>query len=163
VTRLGHPNEKVYAAQQNRLPGKPAYLWLWYADGKTMPEFSQYCDYIPPAYQCNFGSSLDDCKAQVQAYYQRAGDCYFVLEGKASRRREGLVAVYDLDPLPALSRRPVHRIEIVVDRLVLDEEKHRRLVDSLELALRVGKGTAGIATPEGDVVAVGAGCKVDVK
>ena len=49
----------------------------------------------------------------------------------------------------ALPRRPAHRIEIVVDRLVLDEEKHRRLVDSLELALRAGKGTVGIATPEG--------------
>ena len=58
-------------------------------------------------------------------------------------------SVYELDPLPSLPRRPAHRIEIVVDRLVLDEEKHRRLVDSLELALRVGKGTAGIATPEG--------------
>ena len=58
-------------------------------------------------------------------------------------------SVYELDPLPALPRRPAHRIEIVVDRLVLDEEKHRRLVDSLELALRAGKGTAGIATPEG--------------
>ncbi|MGA2401069.1 MAG: excinuclease ABC subunit UvrA [Syntrophobacteraceae bacterium] len=58
-------------------------------------------------------------------------------------------SVYELDPLPSLSRRPAHRIEIVVDRLVLDEEKHRRLVDSLELALRVGKGTVGVATSEG--------------
>jgi len=58
-------------------------------------------------------------------------------------------AIYELDPLPSFPRRPSHLIEIVVDRLVLDEEKRRRLIDSLELALRAGKGTAGIATPEG--------------
>ncbi len=68
-------------------------------------------------------------------------------DGFGRVRAEG--AVYELDPLPALPRRPAHRIEIVVDRLVLDEEKHRRLVDSLELALRAGKGTVGITTPEG--------------
>ncbi len=48
-----------------------------------------------------------------------------------------------------LARGPAHRIEIVVDRLALDEGKRRRLIDSLELALRMGKRTAGIATPEG--------------
>ena len=58
-------------------------------------------------------------------------------------------SVYELDPLPSLPRRPSRLIEIVVDRLVLDEEKRRRLIDSLELALRVGKGTAAIATAEG--------------
>lgn len=57
--------------------------------------------------------------------------------------------VHELDPPLALSRRPVHRVEAVIDRLVLDNEKQRRLVDSLELAMRVGKGTAGVATPEG--------------
>ncbi len=59
-------------------------------------------------------------------------------------------SVYELDPPPLLSRRPARRVEVVVDRLVLDEERNRRLVDSLELALRVGKGTAGIATAEGE-------------
>ncbi len=58
-------------------------------------------------------------------------------------------SVYELDPLPSLPRRPSRLIEIVIDRLVLDEEKRRRLIDSLELALRVGKGTAAISTPEG--------------
>ncbi|HYA43086.1 MAG TPA: excinuclease ABC subunit UvrA [Syntrophobacteraceae bacterium] len=58
-------------------------------------------------------------------------------------------SVYELDPLPSLPRRPFHIIDIVVDRLVLDGEKPRRLIDSLELALRVGNGTAAIATPEG--------------
>jgi excinuclease ABC subunit A len=58
-------------------------------------------------------------------------------------------SVYELDPLPSLPRKPSHRVEIVVDRLVLDKEKRRRLIDSLELALRAGKGTAGIASPQG--------------
>jgi hypothetical protein len=55
-----------------RLPGKPAYLWLWYADGGPAPVDSQYCgDIVPPAFQCNYGSGIDsarvdDCKQQVQ-------------------------------------------------------------------------------------------------
>jgi hypothetical protein len=50
--------------------GKPAYLWLWYADGKSIPEDGPYCTGLgdPPAYKCNFGSDLRDCQEQVQAY-----------------------------------------------------------------------------------------------
>ncbi len=49
---------------------KPNYLWLWYADGKAIPENAPYCGDLkaPPAYKCNFGSSLADCQAQVQSY-----------------------------------------------------------------------------------------------
>jgi len=55
-----------------RLPGKPAYVWLWYATGGAMPEYSEYCgDLTPPAYQCNFGSSLGDCQQQVQAFLDK--------------------------------------------------------------------------------------------
>jgi hypothetical protein len=56
-----------------RLPGKPAYLWLWYADGGVAPVDSQYCgDIVPPAFKCNYGSGIDgsridDCRQQVQA------------------------------------------------------------------------------------------------
>lgn len=57
--------------------------------------------------------------------------------------------VYELDPLPSLPRRPSHLLQVVIDRLVLDEERQRRLIDSLELALKTGGGTAAIATPEG--------------
>ncbi len=71
----------------------------------------------------------------------------FRRDGFGRVRADG--SVYELDPFPSLPRRPLHLIEIVVDRLVLDDEKRRRLIDSLELALRVGKGTAGIATAEG--------------
>jgi hypothetical protein len=48
---------------------KPAYVWLWYADGGAIPTFSQYCgDLTPPSYECNFGSSLDSCRSQVQSF-----------------------------------------------------------------------------------------------
>lgn len=71
-------------------------------------------------------------------------------------RRDGFARVrtggkvYELDPPPLVPRRQTHRIEIVVDRLVLDSEKKRRLIDSLELALKLGKGTAGVTVPDGE-------------
>ncbi len=65
-----------------------------------------------------------------------------------SRVRAG-GTVYELDPLPSLPRRPTHLLQVVIDRLVLDEERQRRLIDSLELALKTGGGAAAIATPEG--------------
>ena len=58
-------------------------------------------------------------------------------------------AVHELDPLPTLPRRPSHLIQVVIDRLVLDVEKPRRLIDSLELALKAGSGAAAVATPDG--------------
>lgn len=58
------------AHRMARPAGDPAYLWLWYADGNAIPTYSQYCGALaaPPAYQCNFGSGLEDCQRQVQAY-----------------------------------------------------------------------------------------------
>ncbi|MDR3569487.1 MAG: excinuclease ABC subunit UvrA [Syntrophobacteraceae bacterium] len=58
-------------------------------------------------------------------------------------------AVYELDPLPSLPRRPSHELQIVIDRLVLDEDKQRRLIDSLELAAKASQGHAAVATPDG--------------
>lgn len=68
-------------------------------------------------------------------------------EGYGRVRANG--SVFELDPLPFFPRRPTHFLQIVIDRLVLDEERQRRLIDSLELALKAGNGTVGVATPEG--------------
>lgn len=62
-----------------RPAGKPAYVWLWYANGGALPDFSEYCSDIrnPPAYQCNFASTsgestsaptVTDCQREVQRY-----------------------------------------------------------------------------------------------
>jgi hypothetical protein len=55
--------------RSGRSPGKPAYLWIWYGDGKSRPsEDSPSCGgYTPSAYKCDL-SSMDDCKRQVLAY-----------------------------------------------------------------------------------------------
>jgi hypothetical protein len=64
-TEPGAPARRLTAPKP-----KPNYLWLWYADGKALPEDAPYCGDLkaPPAYQCNFGSSLADCQAKVQSY-----------------------------------------------------------------------------------------------
>jgi hypothetical protein len=51
-------------------PGKPAYLWLWYADGGPLPETPPACFDVkpPPAFKCNYGTTLADCQQQVQTY-----------------------------------------------------------------------------------------------
>jgi hypothetical protein len=54
-----------------RPPGKPAYLWLWYPEpgSASNTDLGPYCSNLPPTpYSCSFGSSLEDCKRQVQAY-----------------------------------------------------------------------------------------------
>jgi hypothetical protein len=51
-----------------RTAGKPAYLWLWYADGSALPEDGPYCTGLrPPAFKCNYGPTIEDCQRQVQA------------------------------------------------------------------------------------------------
>ncbi len=47
-----------------------------------------------------------------------------------------------LDHVPPLDKKKKHSIEIIVDRLVAGKKKTARLADSLEIALRLGSGTA---------------------
>jgi len=54
-----------------RPPGKPAYLWLWYANGKAAPDIdpcTAATSESPPVFTCTYGTSLDDCQRQVQTY-----------------------------------------------------------------------------------------------
>lgn len=69
-------------------------------------------------------------------------------DGFARVRMDG--GIYELDSSRAIPRRPVYRLEVVVDRLMLDMAKSRRLAESLELALRVGNGVAVAAGLDGD-------------
>lgn len=57
--------------------------------------------------------------------------------------------LFELDPLPVLPRRPEYRIEVVVDRIILKNDKLQRLADSLELAAAKGSGSVTVAEVDG--------------
>lgn len=71
-------------------------------------------------------------------------------------RREGFVRVrldgqiFELDPAPAVPRRPSYRAEVLIDRLILNENKTQRLSASLELAAKMGSQTVVVARVEGE-------------
>ena len=62
----------------------------------------------------------------------------FQRAGFARARVDGVV--YALDEFPSLDKSYRHRIEIVVDRLVNDEDSRGRLVQSVEQALEIAEG-----------------------
>lgn len=66
----------------------------------------------------------------IPEQYQRAG---------FARVRVDSV-VYALDEFPSLDKAKRHRVEVVVDRLVNDDESRSRLVQSVEQALEVAEG-----------------------
>ncbi len=59
-------------------------------------------------------------------------------EGFSKVRVNGVL--YDLEEVPLLERYKKHEIEIFIDKIILKEGIERRLFDSLEVALRTGKG-----------------------
>ncbi|MGE4357039.1 MAG: excinuclease ABC subunit UvrA [Candidatus Omnitrophota bacterium] len=59
-------------------------------------------------------------------------------EGFARVRVDGMI--YDLDEEIVLDKKKVHHIDLVVDRFTLGPEMKNRLADSLETALKFGKG-----------------------
>ncbi|GKT07087.1 excinuclease ABC subunit UvrA [Desulforhabdus sp. TSK] len=67
-------------------------------------------------------------------------------DGFARIRFEG--QVYDLEPLPRLPRRPSYTLEVVVDRVILRREQQGRLLESLELASRKGRGVVRVVGME---------------
>ncbi len=70
---------------------------------------------------------------------QRAGFVRVRLDGTIHRVEEALERTLD--------RKKKHNIEVVVDRLVLDEDLDKpRLVDSIETALKLGKGIVVISS-----------------
>lgn len=71
----------------------------------------------------------------------------FRRDGFARIRIEG--RVFELDPAPLIPRCARYKVEVVVDRLILGPDRIRRLTDALELACRIGNGTAGVILLEG--------------
>ncbi len=76
----------------------------------------------------------------IPEQYQRAGF--------ARARVDGVV--YALDEFPQLDKAYRHRIEIVIDRLVNDEDSRSRLVQSVEQALDVAEGKVVILDADSD-------------
>ena len=72
-------------------------------------------------------------------------------------RKQGFVKVRvdgetkDLTAKMQLDRYKIHDIEIVVDRLIIDEKDHKRLLESIQTAMRLGKGIIKISDKENNV------------
>ncbi len=77
------------------------------------------------------------------------------LEVFRDAKRQGFVRVrvdgilHDLDAPPTVDKRRAHTIEIVVDRIQVEEAEKSRLTESVETALRAGKGILVAAQQEG--------------
>jgi excinuclease ABC subunit A len=72
-------------------------------------------------------------------------------------RKQGYVKVridgeiQDMTAKMQVDRYKIHDIEIVVDRLMIDRKDHKRLVDSVQTAMRLGKGIIKISDKENNV------------
>lgn len=76
----------------------------------------------------------------IPEMYQRAGFARVRVDG----------VVYALDEFPELDKAKRHRIEVVVDRLVNDEDSRSRLVQSVEQALDVAEGKLVVLDADAD-------------
>lgn len=56
--------------------------------------------------------------------------------------------IYEIEEVPLLEKYKKHNIELVIDRLSIRQEMRKRLADSVELALKEGKGVC-IVAPRG--------------
>ena len=71
-------------------------------------------------------------------------------------KREGFVRVRingefrELEETIILDKKKKHTLEVVVDRLVIKEGLHRRLTDSVELALKLSQGFLRVLLPGGE-------------
>jgi len=71
----------------------------------------------------------------ILAWIQKAGFVRCRIDGK----------IYELPAKIKLQKYQIHHIEVVVDRLIVKPEIKNRLTDSIETALKVGKGTVIVA------------------
>lgn len=72
-------------------------------------------------------------------------------------RKQGYVKVrvdgeiLDLSPKMQVDRYKIHDIEVVIDRLLISRDDHKRLLDSLQTALKMGKGVLKIVDKDNQV------------
>ncbi len=72
-------------------------------------------------------------------------------------RKQGYVKVrvdgeiQDITAKMQVDRYKIHDIEIVVDRLIIDQKDHKRLLDSIQTAMRLGKGIIKISDSANNV------------
>ncbi|WP_113651943.1 excinuclease ABC subunit UvrA [Pedobacter namyangjuensis] len=72
-------------------------------------------------------------------------------------RKQGFVKVRvdgeikDITAKMQVDRYKIHDIEIVVDRLIIDQKDHKRLLDSIQTAMRLGKGIIKISDKDNNV------------
>ena len=74
----------------------------------------------------------------------------YMRAGFARARVDGVI--YALDEFPELDKNIRHKIEIVVDRLVLDQDNRGRLVQSVEQALDVADGNVYLLNADNDQI-----------
>ncbi len=58
--------------------------------------------------------------------------------------------IMDITPKMQVPRFKIHDIEVVVDRVIVNEKSKMRIYDSLDVALRIGKGLVIISNGKGD-------------
>lgn len=72
-------------------------------------------------------------------------------------RKQGFVKVridgeiQDIEPKMQVDRYKIHDIEVVIDRLIIDAKDHKRLLDSIQVAMRMGKGIIKISDKDNNV------------
>ncbi|WP_316842883.1 excinuclease ABC subunit UvrA [Pedobacter gandavensis] len=72
-------------------------------------------------------------------------------------RKQGYIKVridgeiQDMSPKMQVDRYKIHDIEVVIDRLIIDKEDQKRLQDSLQTAMKMGKGIIKISDKDNNV------------
>lgn len=58
---------------------------------------------------------------------------------------------FGIDDLPELDRRTRHKVEVIVDRIVVRDKSRSRIAESIENALALGRGVIRVAYPQDDI------------
>ncbi len=82
---------------------------------------------------------------------QQYGTLWESLRAKGYNRVRVNGASHNLDAVPEIDRRRKHKVEVVLDRVIVKEEARSRIAGSVEQALALGKGVMHVAYAQDDV------------